>query len=443
MRKIILITLLVLISLCLLGFLIYNLPPVQSRLAWRIDEVRSLLKSYISPPEKIAFSPQDQVDAAVQATMLALSLSATPPPSLTPGPIDQPATPTPLKRFTPLPSPTPTVTPTPLPSSFSLKGVTYTSQHGYWNYCAPANLTMALSFWGRKDDLKTVGEYLKPYDKDKNVMPYEMENYVHDKTDLAVVTRVAGDLDLVKRLIVSGFPVLIEKGAYIKDISGVESWMGHYTVVTGYDDGKQELITQDSYYTADYPVAYATFIKGWRSFNDTYLIIFPPDRQVQVMDLLGPQADETTNWQYASAKAVDETTTLTGVDLFFALFNRGTNLVGLKDYAGAALAYDQAFAIYATLPEDKTIRPYRILWYETGPYYAYFFTGRYKDVISMADATLASVLDVPALEESYVWKARAESALGNNPAAIADLRLALKYHPGFQPAVDELARLGG
>jgi len=63
------------------------------------------------------------------------------------------------------------------------------------------------------------------------------------------------------------------------------------------------------------------------------------------------------------------------VDQFFAFYNYGSNLVSLRDFAGAAKAYDTAFALYDSLPEDMSIRPYRILWYQTGPYFAYYYTG--------------------------------------------------------------------
>jgi hypothetical protein len=82
-----------------------------------------------------------------------------------------------------------------------------------------------------------------------------------------------------------------------------------------------------------------------------------------------------------------------------------------------------------------------MLWYQTGPYFAYYNTGRYADVISLANTTLGTTSE-PALEESYVWRARAESATGASGAAIDDLHTALKWHPNYSAAMDELANLG-
>ncbi len=130
----------------------------------------------------------------------------------------------------------------------------YQDQHGgRYNYCAPANLAMALSFWGWPGNRDIVGPVLKPDKKDKNVMPYEMADYVTNNTNLGVVLRLGGDLDLIKRFLAAGYPVLVEKGTYLRDLTGVVSWMGHYQVITGYDEAGGYFITQDSFVRARPP----------------------------------------------------------------------------------------------------------------------------------------------------------------------------------------------
>ena len=71
---------------------------------------------------------------------------------------------------------------------------------------------------------------------------------------------------------------------------------------------------------------------------------------------------------------MEEIPALQGRDQFFAWFNLGSSRVGLGDYAGAAEAFDQAFTIYQQLSEEQ--RPYRLMWYQTGPYEAYYAAGR-------------------------------------------------------------------
>ena len=81
-----------------------------------------------------------------------------------------------------------------------------------------------------------------------------------------------------------------------------------------------------------------------------------------------------------------------------------------------------------------------MMWYQTGPYWAYYYTGRYQDVINLATTTLDAMSE-PVLEESYYWRALALQASGDNKGAIADLRASLKYHPGFEPALTQLQQL--
>jgi tetratricopeptide (TPR) repeat protein len=162
------------------------------------------------------------------------------------------------------------------------------------------------------------------------------------------------------------------------------------------------------------------------------MVVYPADQESTVLGILGGQADETANYEYAALRAANEVEGLTGMDQFFAYYNRGTNLAALQDFGGAAAAYDAAYQIYPNIPESQ--RPYRIIWYETGPYYAYYFTQRYWDVINLSTTTLDAMAE-PMLEESYYWRARAELALGDTAGAERDIRLALKYHEGFEPAL--------
>jgi tetratricopeptide (TPR) repeat protein len=332
----------------------------------------------------------------------------------------------------------------PLPLSFAIEGGAYFSQHYKWNYCGPANIAMALSYWGWEGTADDAAKVLRTFNKDKNVMPYEMADFVREEAGMGALVRVGGDLDTLKRLIAGGFPVVAEKGPHFRDINYQMTWMGHYQTLTGYNDPGGYFIAQDSYIKPDYHQPYDTFIDEWRSFNFTYLVVYPPEKENDVLNLLSRDADETRNYQNALKKAQDEIYKITGVDQFFAVFNYGTNLVYLRDYSGAAKAYDQAFLMYDALPTDDAIRPYRILWYQTGPYYAYYYTGRYADVIVMTTKnSIEMVRDaVPALEESYYWRGMAKIAIGDQDGGEDDFRTCLEYHRDFNPCVVELNKLG-
>jgi tetratricopeptide (TPR) repeat protein len=410
---------LIILVVSILGIpVIYNLPAVQERVGWRVAELTARIKYAFSPPEEVIFVPEENT---ISPTGAVIPPTPTPPKSTPDAPSN-------------LPQPTSTQTLTPIPKSISLTGV----QHEYqtWNNCGPATLAMALSYWKWDGDQSIIADFTKPNPRDKNVMPYELANYVEEKTQLQVSLRVGGEISLLKRFLAAGFPVIIEKGFEGRDFKG---WMGHYVLATGYSDSDQQFKFQDSYYGPDQVMEYKDFEDYWRAFNFTYLVVYPAESKDEIMEILGPQADEEFNYRYAALKASDEIYTLNGRDQFFAWFNRGANLVSLQDFTNAALAYDEAFAIYPTIPEKE--RPWRMMWYQTGPYWAYYYSGRYQDVIELASTTLDAMSE-PVLEECYYWRALAYKALGDNDNAIKDLRYALKVHPGFKPALIELQQMG-
>ncbi len=425
-RTTLVVVLLTILSCVILGAGIYKLPFVEERIGWRISELRAKIKYALSPPEEAIFTPNPTVVAMVQATLAAYTPTTSPStPSAT---IENPATAT--------ITPTATASPTPIPESVQLDGITHEYQK--WNNCGPANLSMALSYWDWPGDQRDTAAILKPNQRDKNVMPSEMGAFVNDHTDLNAIVRVGGNLELLKRFIAAGFPVIIEKGF---EGSGFSGWMGHYEVLSGYDDSRERFTVQDSYIMADLPVLYDAMEEYWKHFNYTYIVIYPPSVEDTVMNILGPDADETYNIQHAAQIAADEIYADTKRDQFFAWFNRGANLVHLQDYAGAAAAYDSAFQIYTEIDPEETNIPWRAMWYSTGAYWAYYYTGRYYDVLNLADVTL-NAMSEQVLEESFYWRALAKDALGDTAGAIADLQTALSAHPDWEPALYQLDRLG-
>jgi tetratricopeptide (TPR) repeat protein len=333
---------------------------------------------------------------------------------------------------------------------------------------------MALEYWGWKGDPATnlaprdqVAAVIKPgqddpslnfidrSQSDVNVMPNEMVDFVNDHTDYKALFRFGGDADLLKRLIAAGFPPITEKGIYEPLLpENTVQWGGHYAFTTGYDDARQEFIWQDSYLPDAKPVgkdtrsSYAEYLSGWRSFDYVFIVVYPAEREAELNQVLGAWADQYWAAQHALEIANLEIQggSLSGNDLFFAMFNQVTSLVNLQDpdYGPAAAAYDQANAYFnntLSLSNDKPL-PYRIMWYQTAPYKAYYFTGRYQDVVDLASANLKRIMATRSLEESWYWLARAEYALGNSETAYANMRKALYFHPNFQPALEMFALWG-
>lgn len=429
----------------LFGIGVYYLPPVHSRLAWRLDNLRTTITYFFNPPSEVVFQPSGAntltIETVIATTRAEYNLTLTPQATATlkPGPT--------LK---------PTITTTPVPAAVNLPGVIYVDQHDRWNYCGPANLTMALNFWGWKGNRDDIARVVKPgsgdlsvnfIDRskpDKNVMPYELVDFVNENTEYRSLMRYGGDENLLKRLIAAGFPVIVEKGYYEADYTGKVDWLGHYLFTTGYDDARGGFIVQDAYLIPGKNLLsdYATYQDGWRSFNYLFMVTYPVDREADLMNVLGNWSDESWANQHALELAEQDTLTLKDNNLFFAWFNKGTSHVALQQYADAATAYDKAFQTYANWDEKKAHRPFRMMWYQTGPYFAYFYSTRYQDVVNLADTTLNDTIATPSLEESLLWRGRAYYQIGNTQAAVNDYRAALKIHVNWPPAVQALEDLG-
>lgn len=318
---------------------------------------------------------------------------------------------------TPLPP-----TPIPLPPQATLTRVKYEKQD--INNCGPTTLAMALSYWDWEGDQTAIQQVLRPVRRDKNVRWDELITYVKTHAGwLDALFRVGGTPDLAKRFIASGYPVIIATGYTVK-----EGWVGHYLLLTGYDEAEQVFIAQDAYGGPDRRVPYAEIDRDWQQFNRLFILVFPPQDQSKILELLGLDANEVANRQRALETAQAETER--DPQNAFAWFNLGSNLNYFDRYGEAAKAFDQARTISL---------PWRMMFYQFGPYRAYFNTGRYQDVIDLADAALNAR---PDLEENFFWRGWARYMLGDGEGAKADFRSALEVNPNFDDARGALESIG-
>jgi hypothetical protein len=289
-------------------------------------------------------------------------------------------------------------------------------EYQLWNNCGPATLSMNLGFHGWPGSQVDAAKFLKPDQEDKNVSPHQMVAYARS-VGFNAIERVNGTLEMVKAMLRAGVPVLIEKGFEPEDDLG---WMGHYELIVGFNDLEQEFIAMDSYLGPYQSVPYDQFDKYWRQFNRTYLAIYPNDKAEQVTAILGAQLDDAAMWAGSLAMAQQEAAANPNDP--FAWFNLGTSYVALQDWPNAAAAYDHARQLGL---------PWRMTWYQFGWFDAYLRTGRYDDVLALADATIKVT---PNIEEMFYYKGLALQALGSADAARSQFQLAVKYNPNFEPA---------
>lgn len=386
----------------------------------------------------------DQAEAAAAAAQALLQDTATPTPSLTPTslPTLSPtssakgaaavqttapsATLLPTHPPTLTPSRTPTQTPVPLPQLAALQLDQLTWEQQRWNNCGPTTLTIGLSYFGYNNNQTRAAQFLKPDPEDTNVSPSQMVDFVNQDVSrelgVKALYRVGGTPELLKRLVLHDFPVIVERGIVLEE----EGWMGHYSLVVGYDKPAEEYLLFDSWYgysRGEGRRFNMSFIEeGWRQFNHTFIVIYNASREADLMNLLGQHADYLSAAEIARDRALAEVRA--NPDDAWAWFNLGTAYTMLGNYREAANAYDY----WRTLDH-----PFRMLWYQFGPYEAYYNLGRYDDVLALARA---SERTTPYVEEIYYYRGLVYAAQGNTNSAVFQFDRALERNSNFNPAIE-------
>ena len=109
----------------------------------------------------------------------------------------------------------------------------------------------------------------------------------------------------------------------------------------------------------------------------------------------------------------------------------GTNFVNLGMHDVAAQAYDQAISLGL---------PWRMMWYQFGPYEAYFATERYDDMIAIARQNQNDG-GGHYVEETWYYLGMAREGRGEYDKALQNYDTALNFNPNFTPARDARERL--
>lgn len=322
----------------------------------------------------------------------------------------------------PTATPAPTFTPTPPPAQARLEAPAYEKQD--INNCGPATLAMLLRYYGWEGDQFTISDQIKPLREDRNVNVEELAAYSLTRVGwLETQYRVGGDLTLLRRLLASGFPVIVEEGFIMQESywPNDDRWAGHYLLLTGYNDDTQSFIAHDTFVSPNRVISYADLDKHWKAFNRVYMLVYPPAQREQVQQILGAHWDRDANRQMAidlAKKEIESDSTDS-----YAWFNLGTNLVYFERYSEAAKAYDTARELGL---------PQRMLRYQFGPFFAYFHTGRNEDLMALTEYALKRT---PNAEEAMLWRGWALYRQGKTLQAVEMFQKALEAHPGYPDAV--------
>ena len=307
-------------------------------------------------------------------------------------------------------------------------------RHEYqgWNNCGPTTLTMGLSYFNYSFDQNRAAGFLKPHREDKNVSPDEMVAFVNasglNTTNSRALYRPGGNLELLQTLLAADFPVIIEKGY---EPEGYD-WMGHYLLLMGYNDTDQVFYTYDSFLGhgnfQGLRESYDYISHYWWHFNNVFIVIYEPEREAELMTLLGDLSDMDDAYRIAGQNAQqayrDDPTDA------WALFNIGDALSALEDHATAAVFFRDAFA-------TQTL-PWRTLWYRFTPFESFYQTGDFDTVLSLVDANLRNT---PYVEEWYYYRALVYASRGDVQSAQSALNNAVLYNNTYQEALELRAAL--
>jgi tetratricopeptide (TPR) repeat protein len=397
---------LILTGIVFLAAIINQIPDVDQRLSWRLETMRVLVARLLDPVETAPTPIPQPTTASTNTPTLIPSPSTTPTPTFTP---------------TPGPTSTPTPSATPLPGSVSLPPPVWVKQTA--NNCGPATLALYLQMLSWEGDQHDIAEVIKPKNGDKNVNVEELVYYVRNYAGwLNVDFRVGGDLETIKRFLAAGLPLMIEEGYYGTEYywPNDDGWLGHYLLLTGYDDATQTFTVQDSYLGPERQIEYLKLDEGWKTFNRVFIFSYLPYQEDKVKEILGEHWNADFNRQHALEIAQAET--VANPQDAFAWFNVGSNLVYFERYAEAAQAYDNARQI--GLPQ----RMYR---YQFGPFFSYFHANRIDELMAVTKYAL-QITDNS--EEALLWRGWGYYRQGEITTALSRFQSALEANPFYLDA---------
>jgi hypothetical protein len=314
----------------------------------------------------------------------------------------------------------------PLPTQALLNNGYYV--HQTFNNCGEAAYSMALSFYGVHMGQQALADILRPDNNttgagdDKSTTPDEIATQAATY-GLAAYFRPDGNIDLLKRFVAAGFPVMT------RTLLNTSEDYAHYRVVIGYDDTSSTIIDEDGIQGNHAAFSYDDFMTLWKPFNYEYIVFAAPGQQAEVEAILGADSDAAAAWRGAAeaattALAANPTDTVAEFDLSVADYYIG-------DYRASTQAFKSA---------ESTLSPHA-LWYQIEPIASYYETGNYSEVFSLAQQIIAA--GNAAYPELYVIEGESYLKQNNATSAKQAFQTALMYNKNLSSAQTALAALSG
>jgi tetratricopeptide (TPR) repeat protein len=321
-------------------------------------------------------------------------------------------------------TPTPTPSLAPLPPSKLLNNDYHIFQS--FNNCGPAALSMALSYYDIRVSQGELGQSLRPYQNalgdndDKSVTLAELATKAKEY-NLVPFHRPNGTPEILKYFLAHDMPVITR--TWLK----TDDDIGHYRVVKGYDDTRQEFVQDDSLQGKNIHYPYEEFNELWEKFNFEYLVLVPEDKVETIRAVLGENADEQKSWQ----NAVDAINArlANNPDNIYERFNLSVALYHTGEYEKSIEEFEKV----------ESRLPFRTLWYQIEPILSYYETGNYERVLSITERILNN--QNRAFSELYVLRGKIYQEQGLTDAARNEYQNAVLYNGNLKEAQDALNSL--
>jgi hypothetical protein len=282
---------------------------------------------------------------------------------------------------------------------------------------------MALSYFGIQESQAALGQALRPYQNpngDNDDKDVTLDALAGEARTLGLLaySRPNGSVQLLKRFVANGMPVIAETTMTIADD------IGHYRVAKGFDDTAGTITQDDSMQGHNIQFSYADFDAMWKKYNYEYLVLVPKAKQALAEAILGSDLNEKVAWQ--QTVLVDEAALAQNPDDIDSRFNLSVALY----YVGA---YKQSVDQFEKVQNEL---PFRTLWYQIEPIEAYYALGDYAQVFTLTDSILNN--GNRAFSQLYILRGDIDKKEGHLAAAKAEFEKAVYYNTHLKAAQDAL-----
>lgn len=319
-------------------------------------------------------------------------------------------------------------------------GVPYEAQPVGSQFCGPACLTMMIKYWDNDSDLtqdKAVGYVYNSFFN--GTLPGAIENYVKSLGYIAEKPYNKAHIGIIKEYIKRDIPVLV-----VQSVTSLDNF-GHFRVVIGYDDGKEEMTCHDPALGYTYKMSYDEFMGAWDFYNYWMMAFYPGNYREIISEKTKEPYPERTGYMNGKAHLAYGRAYLKGgyYEESFEEINKGLTLTddvflrwNLRLMGGEALIglmeLDMAEKIIL-MEEKENI--------ENIPYGCYllakinYLRNDYEKGVYYADKAIEKSPEFP---EPYLILARCKKALGRDIMARRAYETAIKLDPTLLEAIEEL-----